>query len=260
MRPTIRRCSALLAFVLLPGCGVAPRRVEADRPVVDRPVKGAIFCADGAGGFGHTTQALRQAVDEQDLPLYVHCLEWSHGYGRVLADQMDHCHVEAEGRRLAGLIADWRARYPGQPVYAVGHSAGTAVIVAAAAQLPPGSVERIVLLAPAVSAGCDLRGALACARQGVDVFYSERDWASLGLGVAIVGTTDRRWSAAAGRVGFRPPACAPADAALYAKLRQHAWDPCVAWSGNQGGHYGASKPAYLKAYVLPLFASARVAP
>ena len=55
-------------------------------------------------------------------------------------------------------------------------------------------------------------------RQGIDVFCSERDWVTLGVGVTIVGTTDRRWAAAAGRVGFRPVLSGPQDEALYAKL------------------------------------------
>jgi hypothetical protein len=118
--------------------------------------------------------------------------------------------------------------------------------------LPPDSVERMVLLAPAVSATYDLRPALASCRRGVDVFYSGRDWAALGIGTALVGTADRRWSAAAGRVGFRPVADCPGDQALFARLRQHPWHPCVTWAGNAGGHYGGYQPAFLRAYVLPL--------
>jgi hypothetical protein len=53
-------------------------------------------------------------------------------------------------------------------------------------------------------------------------------------------------------VGFRRLIATPGDAALYAKLAQHAWDPAVAWSGNRGGHYGGYQPGYLHAYVLPL--------
>jgi pimeloyl-ACP methyl ester carboxylesterase len=252
--PSARSFSALLAFVLLPGCAGLGARVEVQRPseAPPAPVRGVVFCADGAGGFGDTSRALSQAVADTGVPLHVHALDWSHGCGRVISDQVDWPHVQAEGRRLAALVADWRARRPDLPVYLVGHSAGSGVVLVAAAQLPTGSVERIVLLAPAVSADYDLRPALACARGGIDVFYSGRDWASLGLGVAIVGTTDRRWTAAAGRVGFRPVLVCPGDAALYAKLRQHAWHPGLAWSGHHGGHYDGHRPAHLRAYVLPL--------
>ena len=44
----------------------------------------------------------------------------------------------------------------------------------------------------------------------------------------------------------------PPDAVLYGKLRQHPWDPVVAWSGHGGGHYGSNQAGFLRAYVLPL--------
>jgi pimeloyl-ACP methyl ester carboxylesterase len=216
-----------------------------------------VFCADGAGGFGGTSRSLRDAFGRQGVPLPVQEVNWSHGYGRILADQMGFAHARAEGQRLAGEVTAWRGQHPGQPVYLLAHSAGSAVVLEAAALLPPGSVERIVLLAPAVSSGYDVRPALTCARVGVDVFTSERDWVWLGLGVGVVGTTDRHWTSAAGRVGFRPVIESPADADLYTRLRQHHWHPCVTWTGNAGGHYGTYTTRYLDAYVVPLLVPAR---
>jgi pimeloyl-ACP methyl ester carboxylesterase len=211
-----------------------------------------VFCADGAGGFGGTSRSLRAAFARQGVPMQVEEVPWSHGEWRVLADHLHFAHVRAEGRRLAAAVACWLRQHPGLPVYLVGHSAGSAVVLEAAGALPPGSLERVVLLAPAVSADYDLRPALACARAGVDSFSSERDWGWLGVGVAVVGTTDRHWAAAAGRVGFRPVIRCPGDADHYARLRQHRWHPCVAWTGNAGGHYGTYTTPYLDAYVLPL--------
>jgi len=150
-------------------------------------------------------------------------------------------------------VAACRQACPGK-VYLVGHSAGCAVILAAAEQLPPDSVDRIILLAPSVSMGYDLRSALRSAREGLDVFYSSRDYGYLGFCIAITGTADRKWCPAAGRVGFCPPCPNSADAALYTKLRQHAWDPAVEWTGNHGGHYGSHHPQFIRAYVLPLLA------
>ena len=126
--------------------------------------------------------------------------------------------------------------------------------MAAAEALPPDSVDRIVLLAPSVSADHDLRPALRCARYGVDVFCSRRDWFFLGICTGVFGTVEGRWQSAAGRVGFRPKVETPEDSALYAKLQQHPWHPAVQWTGNQGGHCGGHEVAYLRAYVLPLFA------
>jgi pimeloyl-ACP methyl ester carboxylesterase len=213
-----------------------------------------LFAVDGAGGFHATSTSLGRAIQEQGLPLAVEVLEWSHGRGRVLADQMDCEHSVAEGRHLAMTIAEYRRTFPGREVYLVGHSAGCEVVLAAAEALPPETVNRIILLAPSVSADHDLRPALRTSRTGIDVFYSERDVGYLGLGVALVGTADRQPGPAAGRVGFLPHAANAQDLTLFAKLRQHPWHACVAWSGNRGGHYGTYEREFLKAYVLPLLA------
>jgi pimeloyl-ACP methyl ester carboxylesterase len=211
-----------------------------------------VFSVDGAGDFQASTRDLAKTIEEQGLPLVVQQVNWSHGYGRILADQVDHAHAQAEGRRLAEQVLAWKQQAPELSVYLVGHSAGCGVTLTAAEQLPPDTVERIILLAPAVSAHYDLRPALRCSRRGVDVFHSKYDWWYLGLGVAVLGTTDRQWDSAAGRVGFQPVVCAPEDAALYGKLRQHPWNRCLAWTGNKGGHYGGHQPGFLRAYVVPL--------
>jgi hypothetical protein len=109
-----------------------------------------------------------------------------------------------------------------------------------------------VLLAPSVSCDYDLRPALRAARLGVDAFTSRRDVVQLGLGTGAVGTADRRWVPAAGRVGFRPAVYDPGDDALYAKYREHPWDPAVSWTGHRGGHFGTGWPEFARAYVLPL--------
>jgi len=244
---------AITAAVLaVSGCAVA--RHEVYTPTVVAGQRGVIFAVDGAGDFQATSASLRQAVAEERLPLAVDVFAWSHGYGRVLADEMDWDYARLEGQCLAHRVYAVRQLCPAGEVYLVGHSAGCGVVLAAAEALPPGSVNRIVLLAPSVSAGYDLRPALRCTRDGLDVFYSGRDTAYLGVGVAIVGTADRTWTAAAGRVGFRPVVATPQDALLYTKLRQHAWDACVAWTGNHGGHYGGYQVCHLRAYVLPLLA------
>jgi pimeloyl-ACP methyl ester carboxylesterase len=237
------------------GCAVtSPRQGVAPSLYVPAP-RAVVFAVDGAGNFQGTSNTLNQTIAEAGLPLYVHTVEWSYGYGRMLADHMDQEHARAEGRKLAEQILCYRQpRANGEPlpVYLVAHSAGSAVVLAATEYLPPDAVERIILLSPSLSADCDLRPALRCARQGVDVFYSRRDRGFLGLGVAIVGTADRRWdSAAAGRVGFRVADAAVGDA-LYLKLRQYPWHPSVAWTGNKGGHFGSYHNRFLRAYVLPL--------
>jgi pimeloyl-ACP methyl ester carboxylesterase len=214
--------------------------------------RGVVFSVDGAGDFLTTSASLRQVVEASGLPLRLEVFEWSHGWGRVIADQTDYCYAREAGRRLAERVIAMRQACPHAAVYVVAHSAGCTVSLAAVEMLPPGTVDRLILLAPSLSADYDLRPALRGVRCSVEGFSSCRDWFYLGLGTTLVGTADRRWSAASGRVGFRPAPQTPEDLALYAKLRQHSWDACQAWTGNQGGHYGCYQPAFLRAYVLPL--------
>jgi len=228
-----------------------PQATQASR--VPLAPRGVIFVADGAGGGDATTRAFRRALEDEGVPLAVEGLNWSHGFGRYLSDERDRNYARERGQELAGRVMAYRATAPNGAVYLVSHSAGAAVILDAAEALPPGSVNRLVLLAPSVSADWDLRPALRCARDGVDVFCSRMDWFYLGVATTLFGTADGPWRAAAGRIGFRTIVERPEDAALYAKLRQHHWDPAIEWTGNHGGHYGGHVPDYLHAYVVPLF-------
>jgi pimeloyl-ACP methyl ester carboxylesterase len=244
-----------LMLCLLGGCATMPAPVVSRRmPVAPQ---GIVIVVDGAGGSQTAPQAVVEAVAEARLPLFVRSFEWTHDRRRGILDMTDVPYSRAQGQRLAGDIMWYRATYPRVPVYIVAHSAGSMVALSAVDWLPPDSVERMILLAPAVSAEYDLRRGLMASRQGVDVFCSERDRFWLGLGTAVVGTADgRRGSEAAGRVGFYPPNMAAGDAALAGRLRQHPWDPSVAWTGNRGDHSGTLRLAYMKAYVLPLLAPA----
>jgi len=241
----------MVGFVpLLPGCAAARHEVRTPVPII--PGQPVVFSVDGAGKYNGTTSALDQVVKEERLPLTVVPVEWSHGRGRIISDQTDCPHAREQGQRLAEQIMVVRESCPSSKVYIVAHSAGSLVALSAAEQLPPNSVEHIVLLAPAVSADYDVRPALRSSREGMDVFTSERDVLFLRWGVALIGTTDRqRTTHAAGRVGFQPSVQAPEDAALYSKLRQHSWHECVEWTGHNGGHYGPNHPRFLRAYVLP---------
>jgi pimeloyl-ACP methyl ester carboxylesterase len=179
-------------------------------------------------------------------------VDWSHGPGRFAADHLHLRNIKAHAQDLAIRIDKLKRRTREQRVYLVGHSAGCLVVLLAAQTVSEDSVDRIILLAPSVSTTYDLRPALRSSRLGIDVFYSRRDVFVLGLGMAIFGTSDRRWSSAAGRVGFRPLVDDPGDRVLYAKLRQHEWHPERAESGHNGGHWGGDSPGHVHTYILPL--------
>ena len=138
------------------------------------------------------------------------------------------------------------------PIYLLAYSAGATLALKATESLPSNHVERIVLLAPAVSAGYDLRPALGLSRLGIDTFTSNRDLFYLYFGTGLLGTSDGKRDAAAGRDGFRIPTQGSPDAALYAKLRQYPWQPDLRWTGHEGYHKGSFQPVYFRSFVLPL--------
>ncbi len=248
---TLPTVSLAAGFCLLGGCAAIPTPVESYKLPV--PPRGLVLVADGAGGYPEAFQAVTAAVEASGTPLYVRSFAWTHGEGRGLADMTDVEYARAQGRRLAAHIAWYRSTCPKMPVYIVAFSAGTHVALEATRWLAPNSLERLILLAPAVSADYDLRPALAASRQGVDAFTSERDRFYLGVGTRVVGTADGKQDVPpAGRVGFAMPTTAGADLSLAQRFRQHPWEPCVAWTGNTGAHSGSMRPAYFRAYVLPL--------
>ncbi len=248
-----RLCWPVAALLLLPGCVTLNSQARPDTAAPPSIVEGVVFVVDGAGGFEAPSRTIRQTAAEERLPLEVRGFHWTHGYCRVLSDQIHVSHLRRAGRKLSEMLLACRQESPERPIFLIAHSAGCGIVLIAAESLPPGTLERIVLLAPAVSAKKDLRPALASSRCGIDVFYSGRDWACLGLGTLLAGTTDRCWTlAVAGKVGFRPVLNAPEDEALYAKLRQYPWDPSLTWTGHKGGHYGSYQPGFLRAFVLPL--------
>jgi pimeloyl-ACP methyl ester carboxylesterase len=240
---------APLAF-LAAGCATSRQPVTCGCVAPNADI---VFVADGSGDFRTTSKALCDAARETGTPLRIETFVWSHGYGRMLADHVDHCNHLREGQRLAASIAAVRQSCPERAIYLVGHSSGCAVVLAAADASPPCSIERVVLLAPAVSCAYDLRPSLRASRQGIDVFASRRDIGALGFGTGIIGTSDRRRTPAAGRIGFSPILSCPGDDALHSKLRLHPWDPSVEWSGNHGSHYGTLEQGFMRAYLLPLF-------
>jgi pimeloyl-ACP methyl ester carboxylesterase len=252
----LRAFTALAGCCLLAGCATAPIQTTTYKP--PETPRGIILVADGAGGAPMASEAIAAAVEKTRQPLFVRSINWSHGPGWVVPDVTDIDHSECEAKRFARLIAAYRDRFPNTPIYLVGYSAGAQVVLEATRSLGPDSVERIVLLAPAVAADYDLRPALAAARQGVDSFSSERDSIYLGIGTAILGTADgERGTQAAGRVGFDPPRLSPAEAHLANRLHEHPWDRSMVWTRNNGTHDGTLRPAYLRAYVLPLLSPTR---
>jgi pimeloyl-ACP methyl ester carboxylesterase len=231
-----------LAFAL--GCWLAPAEVRA--------APGVVYLVGGIGGISPLSPAARLALPLAGVEHELRDFPWQHGKGMYLRDLQDRAHILAKAAELAKQIRELHEREPDRRVYLIGHSAGTAIIVHAAEMLPPGSVERMILLSSALSPTYDLTGALRGTRGEIVSFYSQCDRLPLDLGTRQFGTADRVYGPAAGLAGFVMPANLDDDAKrCYERLVQVPWtlDRMFAFEG--GWHHSTAMPLFLGRRVAP---------
>jgi hypothetical protein len=217
--------------------------------------QGLVLVADGVGGLNLCGIALRYVLAAERLPYAIVLFPWGHGLGRWHADLTDAVNRDAKAQLIAQTVRSYKTSNPSDPVFLVAKSGGSGVVVKALEQLDDQQVERVVLLAPALSPAYDLTAALRAVRREIVVFWSPLDLLVLGAGTRVFGTIDRVRTASAGLVGFRLPALEPLDqiqSAQYGKLRQIRWRARMAATGYVGGHFGPDSPAFLRKYVVPL--------
>jgi pimeloyl-ACP methyl ester carboxylesterase len=211
---------------------------------------GVIFVAPGAGAGLDIVDNMRESIAKVHLPLYVAAVPWNHQPSAAIADVKDQENHQIQGYKLARRILFYRQINPGGKIYLVAHSAGGAVLLAATQHLPPNSIDRIVLLAPAETTCYDLRQALKVCRHGIDVYYSSND-KTLHLLMNLVGSTEGDQGPAAGQVGFKRYAESPEDALLYRKLRQFPWCQEYGQWGYHGGHLGVTRESFMTHCIVP---------
>jgi len=214
---------------------------------------GLVLVADGCGGIELCELAMRQVMSERGGQHRVRPVRWGHGFGRWFADLSDVANHRAQSRAIVEEVLDWLGRNPSKPVFLVGKSGGTWIVVKALEDLPAGSVEAAVLLAPAISPDYDLSKALRAVGREMVAFWSPLDVIVLGAGTWLFKTTDRVRSFSAGMTGFRPPRSLDDEGrSHYLKLKQVRWRARMARTGYLGGHVGPDSPAFLRKYVVPL--------
>jgi pimeloyl-ACP methyl ester carboxylesterase len=219
----------------------------------EMPGRGLVLVADGVGSLDLCGTGLRYVMGALGTPLTVKVVSWGHGLGRWHADLTNTINRDAWAVKVAADINRFKERTPEAPVFLVGKSGGSGVVVKALERLPEEAVEAVILLAPALSPRYHLTRALRAVRHEMVVFWSPLDVIVLGAGTRLFGTIDRVKSISAGMVGFQTPeGHGDADKAQYVKLRQVRWHAKMASTGNLGGHVGPDSPAFLRKYVVPL--------
>ncbi|MBI1914960.1 MAG: alpha/beta hydrolase [Planctomycetes bacterium] len=239
----VRGCRGLAAVCVLSlFAGVAPAGERA----------GLVVVAGGVGGGSPLGLWLKMISPLTSVPHEVRDFVWTTGFGNLVRDVKDTPNLMARADQLVREVMRYKTEHPDCPVYLVGHSGGTGLVLAAAERLPPATLERIVLLSPAVSPGFDLRLALRATRGEVVSFHSPLDRFWLDWGTTRYGTIDRLHTPAAGVKGFVVPAGLDAEGeTLYRRLVQIGWKPEMLLEFRGGFHVSTIMPAFLARHVAP---------
>ncbi len=208
-----------------------------------------VLTADGAGGLSTLAENLGDVYSEM---LHLGCrrpiirsISWANGNN--IEDYRSREYHQAGAATMVRQVQRIRQASPNSRIVLIGYSAGGCVVALAAEQLPPASVDRIILLAPTVPSNQDVRPILRASKLGVDVFYVPDDQFIDLLQNVLGAPYDEAGSTVAATTGFRPPASQPTGAGpTLGKLRQYPL-PGLRWE-----HFGTAQPDFLRAYVVPL--------
>lgn len=227
--------------VMSSGCGMVSLNTE----YMDN---GLVVVLPGIDGPGLGTLGLMTTVAD-NTELAVGQFDWTLPFGMLL-NQTAQWRNRDMGKVLAKKIVAYDEKYPGRPVYLVGHSGGTAIAVWAAEALPPEvKVEGIILLASSLSPGYDLSRALANTRGQIVSVYSAGDSALLGAGTSLIGTMDGVHGQSAGKVGFTPRG---GRWGYDGRLVQIPWTPGMRKLGYSGDHFSCCSSGFVAEYLVPV--------
>ena len=159
--------------------------------------------------------------------------------------------IKSKAQKVADFITDRVRRQPGLEFILCGHSGGTGIAVWALEKLPDDvKIDKLILLASALSPGYDLSKALSHVRGACYSFCSENDILVLGTGTRMLGTIDGKQTEAAGYFGFIFPPTA--DPRQYDKLIQKPYDKSWMQYRNFGDHMGCMVRPFARAVIAPL--------
>jgi pimeloyl-ACP methyl ester carboxylesterase len=223
-----------------------PSRVAASEPD-SKPV---VYLVGGIGRLILLGPSARFALPRAGVDYELREYPWQHEKGGELRDLRDQPYLLQKSAELADEIRTLRESRPERPVYLIGHSAGCAVVVHAAEQLPANSVERIILLAPALSPTYDLTKALRATKREIVAFNSCLD-PTLHC-TRVFGTADRVYVVSAGVHGFVRPADLDEDGQrCYERLVQIPWTWKRLLEFQGPWHNSPTLPLYLGRQVAP---------
>jgi hypothetical protein len=230
-------------------------RMRSGLPEVVGPLdREVLFVLDGVGGFQAAPLMVRRALREARVEIGTIVVDWQTGLtGEIFADLMWLRRNRLQGRKLARRLLAFRRAHPQAVIHVLAFSGGAGIAVFACERLRGRPIiETLTLACPALSPGYNLGPALQSVKRCY-ALVSRRDSYVLGLGTRIFGTTDRRFSPAAGLVGFHvPPDASDDDRGAYQRLFEIQWSPSLRRYGHHGGHVGWGSVPLLRDHLPPI--------
>ncbi len=218
--------------------------------------RGYTIVVVGVNGDNMLSAGLAPGIVEGGYQGAVEVIDWTSGHWPLFVYHLRSDARHDRGARVIGeRVVAYRRRFPGRELNLVAYSAGAAVALEALEELPQGEeVDRLILLAGAVSPAHDLRPALAHCRVGLWNYYQPQDVVALWAGTIVAGTADGHHLMSAGAVGFWPNAdLSEAEKDLVKrKLVQMPYEPRMALSGNLGGHFQCVNRRFVAQWIAPV--------
>lgn len=238
----------LLAIFLVAGCNGRPYITA------ERSRQGLVMILPGIEGPSVLNASIRQGLMDGGLPYALEIYNWHGprtGFAFTYAWSETACRKRAAA--VASRVQEYRAVYPGRPVFIVGHSAGGGIAIFAAEEIPEEDpIDGVIAIAPSLGPDYDLTKALTGAGGHVASCSSDKDMFLRGL-ITVGRNIDGDWGVTAGQQGFEVPIAATTECReAYSDLVQIRWTPDMAEEGNTGGHFGWTSPAWVAAHLVPI--------
>jgi hypothetical protein len=238
----------MVATVLLGSVGCVRAQALATQPA-QAETRQYVLHLPGVGGYLAIDRNLKRGLAAGGVQGEIDHYDWTNNDPGLNALR-NNANKQSQVAKVTQLLRERLTKHPTQPITITAHSGGSAIIIWALERLPPEmQIDRLILIAPALSPGYDLSKALARVRGNVYVFSSPHDHV-LGAGTRTFGTMDGVFDDAAGRVGFTlPPG---ADPEQYRKLVAMPYRDEWVDLDNPGDHIGAMSPLFVREVIAPL--------
>ncbi|MFP4356097.1 MAG: hypothetical protein ACLFUJ_13320 [Phycisphaerae bacterium] len=219
---------------LLAGCG----------PTMDsymdpsRQENGLVMILPGIEGISGYNLNIKKGLVGSGLKYAITIQPWGAPMGLVI-NQMNVLGNRLEGQKIARWISqEYLEKYPGRPVWLIGHSGGGGIAVFTAEAMPRGKkITGLVLLSASLHKDYDISKAMANLEYGIVNYYNPSDSALLELGTTLTSNVDGMRGPSAGLRGF---------SSNHPKLHD------VRITGSGGDPHGAAtRPSFIRHNVVP---------